>query len=84
MNDSSAGGILAFIIAAPLVVICCGGHAALLASFLGGIIGTATSLDVLSALLIAVGAGVAALFARTFIRTRHIHDAEKAISKENQ
>ncbi|WP_299635794.1 hypothetical protein [uncultured Ruegeria sp.] len=70
MKNRSAGGILAFIIAAPVVVICCGRHVAVVASILSGTIGTATGLGVLTTLLIAVGTGVAILSVRTVLRSR--------------
>jgi len=82
MKDRSAGGILAFIVAAPVIVICCGGHAAVVMSLLSGAIGTATGLDVLTTLLIAVGTGVVLLSVRTILRSRRDHDAEDQNAKE--
>ncbi|WP_425077959.1 hypothetical protein [Ruegeria denitrificans] len=82
MKDRSAGGILAFIVAAPVIVICCGGHAAVVMSLLSGAIGTATGLDVLTTLLIAVGTGVVVLSVRTILRSRRDHDAEDRNAKE--
>ncbi|MBN8182018.1 hypothetical protein [Roseibium aggregatum] len=76
MKDSSTGGILAFLIAAPVIVICCGGHAALLASMLSGAIGAASGLDVLTTLLIAIGTGVVILAIRTVLRSRRDGDTE--------
>ncbi|MGB1215787.1 MAG: hypothetical protein ACPG4X_20620 [Pikeienuella sp.] len=82
MKDGSAGGILAFIVAAPVVVICCGGHAAVLASMLSGAIGTATGLDILTTLLIAVGVGVVVLAIRTIVHSRRDADAKDRNTKE--
>lgn len=82
MKDGSTGGILAFLIAAPVVVICCGGHAALLASMLSGAIGAANGLDVLTALLIAVGTGVFILAIRTVLRSRRVSDTEDRKTEE--
>lgn len=82
MKDRSAGGILAFIIAAPVVVICCGGHVAVLASILSGTIGTATGLDVLTTLLVAVGTGVAILSVRTVLRSRRDRATEDQDTRE--
>ncbi|WP_108862381.1 hypothetical protein [Ruegeria sp. Alg231-54] len=82
MKDGSAGGILAFIVAAPVVVICCGGHAAVLASMLSGAIGTATGLDILTTLLIAVGVGVGVLAIRTIVQSRQNGDARDRNTKE--
>lgn len=76
MKDRSTGGILAFLIAAPVIVICCGGHAAILVSMLSGAIGAASGLDVLTALLIAVGTGVFILAIRTVLRSRRVSDTE--------
>lgn len=82
MKDGSAGRILAFIVAAPVVVICCGGHAAVLTSMLSGAIGTATGLDILTTLLIAVGVGVVVLAIRTIAQSRRDGDARDRNTKE--
>jgi len=82
MKDSSAGGILAFLVAAPVVVICCGGHAAVLASLFGGVIGTATDLDIPTTLLVTVTMGVAVLAVRTFVQSRHSKGVTNPITKE--
>ncbi|MCA0906045.1 hypothetical protein LCM27_06505 [Ruegeria marisrubri] len=82
MKDRSAGGILAFIVAAPVVVICCGGHAAAVMSILSGAIGTATGLYIIRTLLIAVGTGVAVLSVRTILKSRRDRDAEVGNAKE--
>ncbi|UTS79105.1 hypothetical protein [Phaeobacter piscinae] len=82
MKDRSTGGILAFLVAAPVVVICCGGYAAVLASLFGGIIGTATGLDILTTLLVAVMLGVAVLAVRTFIQSHHVGDTKDPITKD--
>lgn len=65
MKASSTRGILAFLIAAPVVVICCGRHAEVLASLVGGKVGTATGFGVFATLLIAVTLFVVALAVRT-------------------
>lgn len=82
MKDGSAGGILAFIVAAPVVVICCGGHAAVLASMLSGAIGTATGLDILTTLLMAVGVGVVVLATWTIFQSRQDVDSKDRNTKE--
>lgn len=82
MKDHTTGGILASLIAAPVVVICCGGHAALFVSMLSGAIGAASGLDVLTALLIAVGTGVFILAIRTVLRSRGVSDTEDRKTEE--
>lgn len=82
MKDGSAGGILAFIIAAPVVVICCSGHVAVLVSMLSGAIGAASGLDILTSLLIAVGTGMVILAFRTVLRSRLDRDTEDRKTKE--
>lgn len=48
MKDSPAGRILAFIVAAPLVVICCAGKAALIGTVLFGTAGFLIGVNLLT------------------------------------
>lgn len=69
MKDSSTGGLLAFIVTAPVVVICCGGKVALVGTALFGTVGFLSGANVLTALLATLG-GIAFLAARSFMRLR--------------
>lgn len=68
MKDSSTGGLLAFIVAAPIVVICCGGKAALIGVALFGTAGFLTGANLLIIALVATLGGIVFLAARTFMR----------------
>ena len=70
MKDSSTGGLLAFIVAAPVLVICCGGKAALIGAALFGTAGILTGTKLLSIALVATLGGIVGLAARTFIQAR--------------
>ena len=48
MKDSSSGGLLAFIVAAPVVLICCAGKAALIGTVLFGTAGFLTGANLLT------------------------------------
>lgn len=70
MKDSSTGGILAFIVAAPVVVICCGGKAALIGTALFGTAGFLSGAKLLTIALVATLGGIVVLAARAFIQAR--------------
>ncbi len=70
MKDSSTGGLLAFIVTAPVVVICCGGKLALVGTALFGTAGFLSGANVLTASLLATLGGIAFLAARSFMRLR--------------
>jgi hypothetical protein len=75
MKDSSTGGLLAFIVAAPLVVICCAGKAALIGTVLFGTAGYLTGANLLTAALVATLGGIVFLAGRSFVRMRR-HNQE--------
>ena len=74
MKDSSTGGLLAFIVAAPVVVICCAGKVALIGALLFGTAGSLTGANLLTAALVATLGGIVFLAARNFMQA----------SKQNQ
>lgn len=70
MKDSATGGFLAFIIAAPVVVICCGAKATFFGVTLFGTAGILTGINVLAVALVAMLRGITILAARTIARSR--------------
>lgn len=85
MKDSSRGGILAFIVAAPVVVICCGGKAALIGATLFGTAGTLTGAKLLTIALVATSSGIVLLAARSFVRMRrHNQEIQRVDLSERQ
>lgn len=85
MKDSSTGGMLAFIVAAPVVVICCGGKAALIGTAIFGTAGYLTGANVLTAALVATFGGILFLAARSFMRARkQAQNMEKDGPRERQ
>lgn len=70
MKDSSTGGILAFTVAAPVIVICCAGKAALIGTVFFGTAGFLSGANMLTAALVATFGGIVFLAARSFVRTR--------------
>ncbi len=85
MKDSSTGGLLAFIVAAPVVVICCAGKAALIGTVLFGTAEFLTSNNLLTAALVATLGGIVFLAARNFMRMRkHKQEFEKDDQRERQ
>lgn len=74
MKDSSSGGLLTFIFAAPVVLICCGGKAVLIGTARFGTAGFMTGANMLTIALVATLGGIAVLATRSVMRT----------SKENQ
>lgn len=67
MRDKSLGMILATAIAAPVMIVCCGGGAALIGLAMAGSVGYISGSGLLNAALIVVVAGIAIL---AFIRRR--------------
>ncbi|WP_448329553.1 hypothetical protein [Sulfitobacter sp. M13] len=85
MKDSSTGGVLAFIVAAPVVVICCAGKAALIGTVLFGTAGFLTGANLLTAALMATFSGIVFLAARNFVRMRrHNQECERGDQSERQ
>lgn len=70
MKDSSTRGLLAFIVAAPVLVICCAGKAALIGTALFGTAGFLTDANLLTTALMAMLGGIVFLATRSFIRVR--------------
>lgn len=70
MKDSISGGLLAFLISAPVVVICCGGKAVLIGASLFGMLGFLTGNEVLAGALVAMLGSIALLAVRSFSRAR--------------
>lgn len=58
MNDKNLGMILATTIAAPVVLVCCGGGLALLGSALSGVMGMFSGMGSLLSGLLAAGVGI--------------------------
>ena len=77
MKDSSTGVLLAFLVAAPVVVICCGGKAALIGTALFGTAGFLTGANLLTIALAATLGGIVFLATRTFIRTQRQKEQSK-------
>lgn len=85
MKDSSSGGLLAFIVAAPVVLICCAGKAALIGTVLFGTAGFLTGANLLTSALVATLGGIMFLAARNFMRMRkHKQEFEKDDQRERQ
>jgi|TARA_R110002012_G_scaffold104644_3_gene245239 hypothetical protein len=85
MKDSSKGSLLAFIVAAPVVVICCGGKAALIGTALFGTAGFLTGANLLTIALLATLGGIAVFAARSLVRLRgHNQEFERDGQSERQ
>lgn len=85
MKDSLTGGLLTFIVAAPVVVICCGGKAALIGTALFGTAGFLSGAKLLTIALVATLGGIVFLTVRSFVRMRrHKQDFEKDHHRERQ
>lgn len=77
MKDSSTGGLLAFLVATPVVVICCGGKAALIGTALFGTAGFLTGTNLLTIGLVATLGGIVFLAGRTFTRIQRQKEQSK-------
>ena len=76
---------MAFIVAAPVVVICCGGKAALIGTVLFGTGGFLTGANFLTAALLATLGSIVFLAARNFMRMRkHKQELERGNQSERQ
>ena len=85
MKDSSTGGLLAFIVVAPIVVICCAGKAALIGALLFGTTGFLTGANLLTIALVATIGGIMLLATRSFMRVRrHNHQIKRNDQNERQ
>lgn len=85
MKDSSTGGLLAFIVAAPVVVICCSGKAALIGTALFGTAGFLTGANLLTIALVATLGGIVFLATCSFMRMRrHKQEFERDDQSERQ
>ena len=85
MNGSATVGLLAFTVVAPVMVICCGGKAALIGIALFGTAGLLTGANLLVISLMATLGAIAFLTARTLRRTRrHNQDLKRDGHSERQ
>ena len=85
MKDSSTGGLLAFIVVAPIVVICCAGKAALIGALLFGTTGFLTGANLLTIALVATIGGIMLLATSSFMRVRrHNHQIKRNDQNERQ
>ena len=85
MKDSSTGGLLAFIVVAPIVVICCAGKAALIGALLFGTTGFLIGANLLTIALVATIGGIMLLATRSFMRvSRHNHQIKRNDQNERQ
>ena len=73
MRDNLMGGLLAFGIAAPVVVVCCGGGTAVLAALFGGV---GAWLSGMSGIAMLVLAGLTYLILRA-LRRSHVNEHAK-------
>lgn len=78
------GMILATAIAAPLMIICCGGGLAVMGLGFGGIAGFLTGSNMLGITLFALLGGVLFLAVREFVRSRKNDDPARETKKEAQ
>jgi hypothetical protein len=74
MSDKGMGMILATAIAAPALILCCGGGIALVGSALAGLTGFLSGSGILVSALIAVAVGPLLLAVRSLQRARRIPD----------
>lgn len=85
MKDRSTGGLLAFIVAAPVIVICCGGKVILIGTALFGTAGFLTGANLLTIALAATLGGIVFVAARGFVRMRRPNqDLEKDHHSDRQ
>lgn len=75
MSGNATGGILAFIIAAPLMVICCAGKAALIGAAFFGTVDLLTGQQVLTIVLVTILGSIVFLTALTVLQARRPRDA---------
>lgn len=79
MRDNLMGGLLAFGVAAPIMIVCCGGGTALLAAVFGGV---GVWLSDLGGIAIALVAALAFLVVREVRRARN--DRQKPIALQTE
>jgi len=68
MRDNLMGGLLAFGVAAPVMIVCCGGGTALLAAVFGGVVAWLSGLG---------GIAIAMVAALAFLVVREVRRASK-------
>ena len=78
MDDKHMGGLLAFVITAPIMVICCGGGGVILAAILGGIGGWLSGLGGIATVIAADLSRVAQAAPGTALRFRFV-ELEEAL-----
>lgn len=64
---------MALTVAAPVIVICCAGKAALIGSLFFGTVGFMTSANILTAAIVATLGGIVFLAARSFVQARRLN-----------
>ena len=67
MRDNLMGGLLAFAVAAPVLVVCCGGGTAVLAALFSGIGAWFSGINGIAVLVLA---GLTSLIVRTLLRSQ--------------
>ncbi|MGK7655089.1 hypothetical protein ACSQ76_22660 [Roseovarius sp. B08] len=75
MRDNRMGGLLAFGVAAPIKIVCCGGGTALLAAVFGGVGAWLSGLG---------GIAIALVAALAFLVVREVRRASKRPAKTNR
>ena len=84
MRDRHTGMILSTAIAAPLIVVCCGGKLALIGFAFGGVAGFLTGSNVLNVTLFALLGGVLFLTVREIVRARKSDALTHETKEEDQ
>ena len=84
MKDRYMGMALSTAIAAPLIIICCGGKLALIGIAFGGVTGFLTGGSILAITLFALLGGILFLAVREIFRARNSDDPERETKKEGQ
>ncbi len=75
MRDNLMGGLLAFGVAAPILIVCCGGGTALLAAVFGGVGACLSGLG---------GVAIALVVALAFLVVREVRRASKRPAEINR
>ncbi|AGI68710.1 hypothetical protein OAN307_c31810 [Octadecabacter antarcticus 307] len=83
-KDNSTGGLLAFIVAAPVVAICCAGRATLIGTSLFGSAGFLLGANLLIITLMVTLGSILILATRNFIRVRRHNQLFKEDQKSER
>jgi len=79
MKDSGQGMFLATLVAAPVVIVCCGAGTVLFGSIFGGLVGWFSGGNLLWAALGTTLLGIAVLARKSYLRAHH-----SRVLKENK